>query len=444
MKPHHKLIEAAGLTTTVLVVDEDRRESAALCVILSEAGYNSIPLNNAAEALKLAEQSTVEVCLADDRPGAAMSLEFLRSMRRQSPTTAVIMLSESAHIENVVMAMRSGARAYLDKPVASAKLLEVVTRCIRRQSTSPISVSAASRESFRLAGRVASTDVSVLISGDSGTGKEIIARHIHDNSERADGPFIAFNCAAIPEQMIEAMLFGHEKGAFTGAHKSKPGKFEIANGGTLLLDEISEMAISMQAKLLRVLQEREVERVGGRTPLPIDVRVLATSNRNLKSLVAEGEFREDLFYRLSVFPLLLHPLRDRLEDILPLAEFFLEKHSSKLDVFPKLDEDAQRLLLGHAWPGNVRELENAIQRALVMYQGEVITAEDLGLQGSTTSLPGNATLYRQMRETEQVLIRRALESCSGRRRDAAKALGISDRTLRHKLQRIREQDGIIL
>lgn len=444
MNPYGRRLVEGDLTATILVVDEDQQESESLCAILSEAGYNAISVSKGAEAVKVAARSTVELCLSDDGPGAAICLEFIRTMRRQAPATAVVMLSESAHIENVVMAVRSGASAYLNKPVARAKLLDVVAGCIRRQTRSPISISAASRDSFRLAGRVAATDVSVLISGESGTGKEIIARYIHDQSKRSDGPFIAFNCAAIPEQMIEAMLFGHEKGAFTGAHQSKPGKFEIANGGTLLLDEISEMAVSMQAKLLRVLQEREVERVGGRTPLPIDVRVLATSNRDLKSLVAEGAFREDLFYRLSVFPLVMHPLRDRLEDILPLAEFFLDKHSTKLGVCPKLIEEAERLLLGHAWPGNVRELENAIQRALVMCHGDVITAEDLGLQGIANISLVNASLDRQMRETEQVFIRRTLEACSGKKRDAAKALGISDRTLRHKLQRIREQDGIIL
>ncbi len=296
---------------------------------------------------------------------------------------------------------------------------------------------------FELAERVARTDVSVMISGESGTGKEILARFVHERSARANGAFVAINCAAIPEQMLEAMLFGHEKGAFTGAHTARAGKFEQAEGGTLLLDEISEMPLSLQAKLLRVLQEREIERLGARGVVQVNVRVIATTNRDLRAAIAEGAFREDLFYRLSVFPLHLEPLRNRIEDILPLARHFVDKHASQAGARPlQIAADAQALLTAHSWPGNVRELENTIQRALVLCERDVIGIADLGLNEIRESLPladaATGTLEDRMMAAEVSFVRQALSASDGRRNDAARALGISERTLRHKLQRWRE------
>ena len=302
-----------------------------------------------------------------------------------------------------------------------------------------IATSAAALHCFDLAQRVARTDVSVLISGESGTGKEVVARYVHAHSSRAVGPFIAINCAAIPEHMLEAMLFGHEKGAFTGAHQMREGKFELAQGGTLLLDEISEMPVALQAKLLRVLQEKELERVGGKRLIAVDARVIATTNRDLKTGIVGGSFREDLFYRLSVFPLHLAPLRERRQDIPPLAEHFLAKHGNQC-TGAWLSDAAMHALMNHDWPGNVRELENVIQRALVLWRGDPIQPGDLGVAAfvpqclETRLLP----LEQRMRNTEVEIVTEVLRDHAGRRGAAAHALGISERTLRHKLKRWRD------
>jgi two-component system, response regulator FlrC len=305
-------------------------------------------------------------------------------------------------------------------------------------SASIIAASVATQRCFNLAERVSRTDVSVLISGESGTGKEVVARFIHDRSARAGGPFVAINCAAIPEHMLEAILFGHEKGAFTGAHQMREGKFELATGGTLLLDEISEMPVSLQAKLLRVLQERELERVGGKRSISVDARVIATTNRDLKASIAAGTFREDLFYRLSVFPLQLDPLRVRRQDIAPLAEHFLGKHGEHC-AGVWLSDGAVAALSAHNWPGNVRELENVIQRALVLWNGEPIEPADLGLQEALPrAVAGRLSLDERMLNTEVEIVAEVLRDHRGRRDATARALGISVRTLRHKLKRWRE------
>ena len=306
-------------------------------------------------------------------------------------------------------------------------------------SGSIIATSAAALNCFDLAQRVARTDVSVLISGESGTGKEVVARFIHAHSSRADGPFIAINCAAIPEHMLEAMLFGHEKGAFTGAHQMREGKFELAQGGTLLLDEISEMPVALQAKLLRVLQEKELERVGGKRLISVDARVIATTNRDLKTGIAQGSFREDLFYRLSVFPLHLAPLRERRPDIAPLAEHFLAKHGDQC-IGAWLSDAAMHALTNHDWPGNVRELENVIQRALVLWRGDPIQPDDLGLLAGVPRRldTGPLPLEERLRNTEVEIVAEVLRDHAGRRGAAAHALGISERTLRHKLKRWRD------
>jgi len=306
-----------------------------------------------------------------------------------------------------------------------------------------VSASPAFARCVALAERVARTGISVLISGESGTGKEVIARLIHRASNRASGPFVAINCAAIPEQMLEAVLFGHERGAFTGAHQSKEGKFEQASGGTLLLDEISEMALALQAKLLRVLQEREVERVGGRRLIPVDVRVIATTNRDLKAAIGSSTFREDLYYRLSVFPLRIPALKERGEDVPALAAHFLKRYATGAHA-PVLSSAASDALRVHAWPGNVRELENAVQRALVMNHGNPITPEDLGLAAPRAGMPStdDGSLESRLLAAEVKIVSEALERNLGRRRPTARALGISERTLRHKLKLWRDS-GIV-
>jgi two-component system, response regulator FlrC len=308
-------------------------------------------------------------------------------------------------------------------------------------SLEPVAVDASSRLIMDLARRVASTDCTVLIVGESGTGKEVLARLIHRSSPRASQPFIAVNCAAIPENMLEAMLFGYEKGSFTGAHNSHAGKFEQAQGGTLLLDEITEMPLALQAKLLRVLQEKEVERIGGSAAIALDVRVVATTNRMLRAEVAAGRFREDLYYRLNVFPLAMAPLRDRRDDILPLATHLLQLRSRPGHRIPALSADAAHLLLTYSWPGNVRELDNLLQRALVLVEGSVIEAEHILFEKQTAQIEAQIrsgpALHEKMERAERDVILEALRAANGSRREVAEKLGISPRTLRYKLARIR-------
>jgi two-component system response regulator FlrC len=333
-----------------------------------------------------------------------------------------------------------------------------------------LAFSEVSRRLSELARRVAASDCTVLIAGESGTGKEVLARFIHRNSPRAARAFVAVNCAAIPENMLEAMLFGYEKGAFTGAHASHAGKFEQAQGGTLLLDEITEMPLSLQAKLLRVLQEREVERLGGRLPVALDVRVLATTNRNLRGEVTAGRFREDLYYRLNVFPLSTAPLRERRDDVLPLAMRLLTSRCRPGERIPAVSADAAQVLLTYRWPGNVRELDNVMQRALILANGPVIQPEHIHLEegsglhpqsGSQSELSASATdsllanqltsgslarpsslepnaLADSLSAAERDLILDALKSDDGNRQLAAKRLGISPRTLRYKLAKLRD------
>jgi two-component system, response regulator FlrC len=314
-----------------------------------------------------------------------------------------------------------------------------------RLAAEPVAIAEVSRRVLELAQRVARSDCTVLLIGDSGTGKEVLARYIHRHSARAAGPFIAVNCAALPESMLEAILFGYERGAFTGAHAAHAGKFEQAQGGTLLLDEITEMPLALQAKLLRVLQEREVERLGGRVSVALDVRVLATTNRRLREEVAASRFREDLYYRLNVFPLLLPPLRARREDVLPLAMQLLTSRCRPGAPIPALSAEAAHLLLTYAWPGNVRELDNLLQRALILVSGPVIRpehiqfellADDACIQGAALE-PGPGSLAGSLDEREREMILAALRT--GKNRNAAaQTLGISARTLRYKLARLRE------
>lgn len=304
----------------------------------------------------------------------------------------------------------------------------------------PVVESPAMRKVVAFADKVAQADISVFISGESGTGKEVLARYIHRQSSRSQGPFVAMNCAAVPESMLEATLFGHEKGAFTGAQERRIGKFEQANHGTLLLDEITEMPVALQAKLLRVIQEREVERLGSNQTRSIDVRILATSNRDLHEAVEEGALREDLYYRLSVFPLEIPPLRDRLEDVLPLFGSHLAANGK-----PELalSQDARNLLLSYDWPGNVRELENCVQRALVLCEGEVVTGDMLGIavRGPIQQKP--TSLHAVLKSNEDEILLDTLAKNGGVRKHTAIELGISERTLRHKLQLMREK-GILV
>ncbi|MCY1409528.1 Regulatory protein AtoC [compost metagenome] len=451
------------MSAKVLLVEDDRALREALSDTLLLGGHEFVAVDCAEAALPALEREAFGLVISDVNMPGMDGHQLLGLIRARHPQLPVLLMTAYGAVDRAVEAMRQGAADYLVKPFESKALLELVARHALGRATAgegdgPVALEPASRQLLELAARVARSDSTVLISGESGTGKEVLARYIHQQSPRASGPFIAINCAAIPDNMLEATLFGHEKGAFTGAVATQPGKFELADGGTILLDEISEMPLALQAKLLRVLQEREVERVGARKPLSLDIRVLATSNRDLLGEVAAGRFREDLYYRLSVFPLAWKPLRERPADILPLAERLLAKHVRKMNHPPvRLSSDACAALLAHAWPGNVRELDNAIQRALILQQGGQIEPLDLCLTAPighavfaappvfaqpapTPSAPAEAAgaLGEDLKRREFQMIIDTLRSERGRRKEAAERLGISPRTLRYKLAQMRD------
>lgn len=458
------------MAAKVLLVEDDRALREALADTLQIGGHDYRAVDCAEAALEALNGETFSLVISDVNMPGMDGHQLLALIRSRYPQLPVLLMTAYGAVERAVEAMRQGAADYLVKPFEPKALLDLVARhalgrLSSAESDGPVALEPASRQLLELASRVAQSDSTVLITGESGTGKEVLARYIHQQSPRASKPFIAINCAAIPDNMLEATLFGHEKGAFTGAIAAQPGKFELAEGGTILLDEISEMPLGLQAKLLRVLQEREVERVGARKPIELDIRVLATSNRDLAGEVAAGRFREDLFYRLSVFPLAWRPLRERTADILPLAERLLAKHAKKMNhAAARLSLEAQSCLLGYPWPGNVRELDNAIQRALILQQGGLIQPQDLCLNGpiglatspvsappvlavvpsSASRLPeannleaANA-LGDDLRRHEFQMIIDTLRSERGRRKEAAERLGISPRTLRYKLAQMRD------
>ncbi len=364
---------------------------------------------------------------------------------RQFPGKHQVALLNPEQTELASIAMQSGIQDYLLLPIDDEQLSSLLHRLRRIDLPENDLVSAAreSRQLLMLAHRAAMTEATVLLTGESGTGKEPIARYIHRHSNRAKQPFVAINCAAIPESILESLLFGHVKGAFTGAMNEQPGKFEMANGGTLLLDEIGEMPLLLQAKLLRVLQEREVERLGGHKSIPLNIRVIAATNKDLRSAVQNGQFREDLFYRLDVLPLKLLPLRQRRDDILPLAEHFLQKYKMLAgEQTCYFSDQARSLLLSHNWPGNVRELENTIQRALVMRRGQALQAAELGLvdqDAQPYSEQSEQGLKASKRRAEFQYIIDTLKQHNGHRNQTAAALGMTTRALRYKLVQMREE-----
>jgi two-component system response regulator FlrC len=435
---------------TILVVEDDRPLQDALVTTLQAAGFNVLAAGDGGEALKVLSATSVDLIVSDVEMRPVDGRELLRRLQQREGAPPVLLMTAYGTIDQAVAAMREGAVDYLVKPFEAEELEQRVARYVRTSgagvareglpSTEPVAEDPVSRKLLELAARVAQSDVTVLLNGESGTGKEVLARFIHGHSKRNTGPFVAVNCAAIPEQMLEALLFGHEKGAFTGAQARSVGKFVQANGGTLLLDEVTEMDLGLQAKLLRVLQEREVEPLGASKPVALDVRVLATSNRDLEQVVRDGAFREDLFYRLSVFPLRIAPLRERPGDIGALTTRFIAARSPRpLTVSPA----ALARLQAHAWPGNVRELENVVQRALLLAEGEPrIEPEHLALADNRTGAPqtfaaASTSLAGELWEEETRRIVAVLETHRGMRRQAAEQLGISDRTLRYKLSKIR-------
>ncbi|WMC11366.1 sigma-54 dependent transcriptional regulator [Oceanimonas pelagia] len=435
------------MNTDILVVEDDTGLQQALQDTLELAGLECTCVVSAEDAMIYLQQAPVRMVITDVQMAGMNGLELLGWIGERLPGLPVLVITAHAQVAGAVAAMRAGAVDYLAKPFTPDALLERVRRYVRpalHSHEDPIAEDAASRQLLQLAARVAATDASVMISGPSGTGKEVLARFIHRRSSRADKPFVAINCAAIPDNMLEATLFGYEKGAFTGAVQACAGKFELAQEGTLLLDEITEMDVALQAKLLRVLQEQEVERLGGRKTLRLNVRVLATSNRDLRQAVSEGSFREDLYYRLNVFPLAWPSLADRPADILPLARFLLNCHARAQGRHGVvLSAEAEFRLQGWHWPGNVRELDNVMQRALILAAGTEITAGDILLDdGSPVSVPVPAATAAELGEAlenqEHRIILQALHNSGGSRREVAERLGISPRTLRYKLARMRE------
>lgn len=459
------------MAAKILLVEDDRALREALADTLCLGGHDYRAVDCAETALVALSEEPFGLVVSDVNMPGMDGHQLLAQIRNRYPQLPVLLMTAFGAVERAVDAIRQGAADYLVKPFEPRTLLELVAKHALGKLTAgerdgPVAVEPASVQLLELASRVAQSDSTVMITGESGTGKEVLARYIHQQSPRASGPFIAINCAAIPDNMLEATLFGHEKGAFTGAVTAQPGKFELADGGTILLDEISEMPLGLQAKLLRVLQEREVERVGARKPINLDIRVLATSNRDLAGEVAAGRFREDLYYRLSVFPLAWRPLRERPADILPLAERLLAKHVKKMNQAPvRLSDSAAHSLVQHQWPGNVRELDNAIQRALILQQGGVIQAQDLCLHapiGQTvqsaaprlavvpsvtppvvqpveaSSATDAGALGEDLRRREFQVIIDTLRAERGRRKEAAERLGISPRTLRYKLAQMRD------
>ncbi|MCO5097992.1 MAG: sigma-54 dependent transcriptional regulator [Rhodocyclaceae bacterium] len=436
----------------ILVVEDDLQLRDALCLTLECAGHQVLGAADGPAALRLLEREAFNLVVSDLRMQPMDGIELLKAIRSREPHLPVLLMTAFGDVDKAVSAMRAGACDFLLKPFEPNALLEHVARYAARpeRAAGVVADDARTRNLLALAARVAKTEATVLLTGESGTGKEVFARHIHAQSPRAAAPFIAINCAAIPENLLEATLFGHEKGSFTGAQAAQAGKFEQAQGGTLLLDEISEMPLALQAKLLRVLQEREVDRVGGKKPIALDIRVLATSNRDMAKEVAAGRFREDLYYRLNVFPLRIPALRERPADIVPLARHFAALHGSPAARFAS---DAESLLAVHAWPGNVRELENAVQRALILAGGDAIAAEHLQLSLQVQAPAGTPQLTAaqmevrpvapvqaapsNMRDLERQHILETLATVNGSRKRAVELLGISERTLRYKLQQYR-------
>lgn len=434
-------------TESVLVVEDDAELREALVDTLRAAGLAAIAAADAAEALRLLTTADVALVISDVQMPGLDGHQLLTAIRREWPDLPVILMTAYGTVAQAVSAMRGGATDYIVKPFDAQALIAMTQRQLSARATAAADMVATDPESKRIAGlarKMAETEATVLITGESGTGKEVYARFIRDRSARADKPFVAINCAAIPDNMLEATLFGYEKGAFTGAAAAHPGKFEQAHGGTLLLDEISEMDLGLQAKILRVLQEREVERLGSTRTISLDVRLIATSNRNLPEEVRAGRFRADLFYRLNVMSLRLPALRERRGDILPIAYRAIQACAHGGQILPTLSPGAERKLLAHDWPGNARELTNIVQRAAWLASGGEIQAADLdtGVDDELSSAPSRAItkepgLDHDLKERERELILVTLAATGGSRKLAAARLGISPRTLRHKLQQLK-------
>ncbi|QEI06664.1 sigma-54-dependent Fis family transcriptional regulator [Pigmentiphaga aceris] len=441
---------------SILIIDDDAAFRGGLADMLHDLNHVVLEADSTPAGLHLLGTQAVDVAIVDLRMPGEDGLAFLRQASTVSPVPC-IMLTAYASGGNTIEAMRLGAFDHLTKPVARATLLETLARALQQRSISQaekdpaaghdahnapadphelVSSSEAMRQVFKRIGLAAGSEATVLVLGETGTGKELVARALHRNSPRADKPFVAVNCAAIPSELMESELFGHVKGAFTGALGERIGRFREAQGGTLFLDEIGDMPLPTQAKILRVLQERELTPVGASQVVSVDVRIVAATHHDLPAAVKEGRFREDLWYRLQVVPVVLPPLRDRLGDVLQLAEHFLRLIGG--DVPKRLTPAAARLLVGHTWPGNVRELRNAMERAAILSQGQIIDVENIDLQTNAAAVAQpdinwDGSMAVAVAYVEREMIVRALASATGNRADAARRLGLSRQQLYRKL-----------
>jgi two-component system response regulator FlrC len=429
--------------SAVLIVDDDANLREALVDTLGAGEHPIFSAGSGNEALEILKVQDIGLIVSDLQMQPMDGNELLGRVRQVRPQLPAVCMTAYGTVENAIEAMRNGAVDFLVKPFEIDVLKSIIDRYleVHTGAAAPVAADPQTVELLRVARQVAATNATLTISGESGCGKEVFAQYVHRQSSRADRPFVAINCAAIPENMLEAVLFGYEKGAFTGANSAHAGKFEQAQGGTLLLDEVSEMDLGLQAKLLRVIQEKEVERLGGREVIPLDVRVLATTNRDLRHCVAQRSFREDLYYRLNVFPLHILPLRDRRGDILPLANLAIRKHTQPGRVLPTLSADAERKLVAYDWPGNVRELENVVQRTLILAPDPVIQSDAMVFEGcerrKIAAIDSAPDLQDDLKQREYELIVEALQAANGNRTAVANKLGISPRTLRYKLARMR-------
>ena len=449
---------------TILIVDDEKNYLLVLSAILEEEGYEVLTTLSGSEALEIRKTSDIDLVLTDMKMPEMDGIELLENIKKSDPDLPVIMMTAHGTIDKAVEAMQKGAYSYILKPFDNERLILYVKKAIamyqvvkenRRLRDAVVSQyrfgniigkSKPMRDVFETIQKVAPSNATVLIEGDSGTGKELVAKSIHFNSARRDNPFVAVNCSALAETLLESELFGHEKGAFTGAISSKKGRFELADGGTLFLDEIGELSQNLQVKLLRVLQEKNFERVGGVRPISVDIRVIAATNKVLKDEMQQGRFREDLYYRLNVVRIALPPLKDRQEDIRLLVNHFINKYGDerKLDEPVKgLDPEVDRLFYAYSWPGNVRELENVIERVMILCTNDVITVDDLpkGFRDNVHNtlhldgIPANARLYETLAMIEKTMIERALKISNNVQAHAADILGIGKSNLNQKIKK---------
>ena len=466
----------------ILIVDDDLTLCHFIMKALSQKGYQVITCHNGREALDVVRGQETDLILLDNKLPDRNGLEILKEIKRDHPKVSVIIMTAFGTTGTAIEAMRLGAFDYILKPFELDEISELVAKGLeahklmkravaipalseyKEDSDQIIGKSKVMQEVYKLIGQVAESDVTVLIRGESGTGKELVARAIYQHSRRKDRPFLAINCAAIPETLLESELFGYEKGAFTGANKRRIGKFEQCDNGTILLDEIGDMSLSTQAKILRVLQEGEFERIGGNETVKVDVRVLTSTNRKLEELIKEGKFREDLYYRLKIMSITLPPLREHKEDIKELTEYFFHLYNQQLGTkVSHIDPSVFEKLVSYSWPGNVRELANTINRSLILCKGEVMTAEDIifDVEGEATSFANEEELENTLakmlaplftdilrlwgrglhsnllEKIEKFLIQKALAETKGNQVQAAKLLGISRNTLRNRIEKYR-------